>query len=586
MQKFKILAISILILSPMFLILKAQCPGEVEVKVRVHTDSYGTETTWLLKHATDTTVYLSGGPYQNITGGQLYIQNVCVPQNTPLVFRINDSYGDGICCSYGQGYYEVEMFGYTYASGGQFASYEETFFTATPPPARDLGVTSLDVLDYYGQGNITIKGTVKNFGVDTVTSFTLNYSINQASAQSHQFTSAGISSFASSQFAFPIPYLATASGNYSIKVWVVSLNNNTDLNAANDTLTSSFMVLSQTPQKNVLLEQATGAWCGYCPDGALKVEEILLSNPNVIATSIHNGDAMSFTHGNTVNSTFVAGYPSGMIDRFKFSEFENVGFGRGFWNMKTSERAQHAAPVSVGVNNTYNPVSRVVTVTLTATFYANINKDLRFNCFIVEDSLSGSGSGWDQVNNYNNTSGHPMQGLGNPISGYVHRHVVRAMLGGAFGEQGSIPSSVNDGQTYTKIYTYTLPPGMKEKDVRIIGLVQQYNTDKNKRMVLNSKQMPLDGFANVRDLLFVDGLNIYPNPSNGYTNIVFNLSEAKETGIALFNVLGQKVYAHDAGLLWQGTHQHHIHTEGYAPGIYNCVITFGHETVSRKIIVN
>jgi len=27
--------------------------------------------------------------------------------------------------------------------------------------------------------------------------------------------------------------------------------------------------------KNVLLEQHTGTWCGWCPDGTLKMDEIL-----------------------------------------------------------------------------------------------------------------------------------------------------------------------------------------------------------------------------------------------------------------------------------------------------------------------
>ncbi|MDD3876734.1 MAG: Omp28-related outer membrane protein [Bacteroidales bacterium] len=562
-----------------------QCPGEVEVKIRLHTDNYGSETTWVLKHATDTTVYASGGPYQNITGGQLFLQNVCVPNDEPLVFRINDSYGDGICCSYGQGYYEVELFGYIYASGGQFVSYEESYFVATQPPTRDMSVNALDVLDYYGIGNVELKGNVKNWGTDTVTSYKINYSVNNAAPETYEFTGTHIAPFSSLAFTHPVSYNATTSGPYALKFWISQVNGNTDLNHSNDTIEGSFVVVSQIPPKFVLLEQATGAWCGYCPDGSVKIEQILQSNPNVIAAAVHNGDGMAFTYGNTVNSTFVSGYPAGMIDRFKFSDIDGVGMGRGFWNIKTAERMQHVSPVEVNVANTYNTSTRQVSITLTAVFYTNLDKDIRFNCFIVEDSLTGTGANWDQVNNYDTASNHPMFGLGNPITDYVHRHVVRAMLAGPFGEQGSLPSPIVEGQTYTKIYTYTLPLTMKEEDVRIIGLVQQYDTDKNKRTIFNSKQVGLDGFVNVSDLDYINELSIYPNPFNDFSTIVFSIKEQKNTEIALYNVLGQKVFGESKGLLSPGYHYQTISASGLPKGIYNCVITFDQDIVSRKIVI-
>ena len=57
-----------------------------------------------------------------------YIENVCVPQNSNVTFTIYDSYGDGICCSWGNGSYDVDVCGTTVASGGNFGSYESTSF--------------------------------------------------------------------------------------------------------------------------------------------------------------------------------------------------------------------------------------------------------------------------------------------------------------------------------------------------------------------------------------------------------------------------------------------------------------------------
>ena len=47
-----------------------------------------------------------GNPYSSNTQ---YIENVCVPQNSNVTFTIYDSYGDGICCSYGIGSYDVDV---------------------------------------------------------------------------------------------------------------------------------------------------------------------------------------------------------------------------------------------------------------------------------------------------------------------------------------------------------------------------------------------------------------------------------------------------------------------------------------------
>ena len=58
-----------------------------------------------------------------------YVANVCVPENSNLTFTIYDSYGDGICCSYGIGSYQVIACGTTYASGGNFNSSESTSFS-------------------------------------------------------------------------------------------------------------------------------------------------------------------------------------------------------------------------------------------------------------------------------------------------------------------------------------------------------------------------------------------------------------------------------------------------------------------------
>ena len=102
-----------------------------DVTFRLQKDNYGSETSWNLKNSAGTVLY-SGGNYTNQTfGGAPVIQNWSLPSNDCYIFTINDAYGDGICCSYGQGSYSIKSAdgGTTIISGAQFSSSESKSFT-------------------------------------------------------------------------------------------------------------------------------------------------------------------------------------------------------------------------------------------------------------------------------------------------------------------------------------------------------------------------------------------------------------------------------------------------------------------------
>ena len=74
-------------------------------------DKYGAHITWDFT-ISDGTVIASGGPYTTLAGGatatQLHLETITVPSNECVRFNIYDSQGNGICCSYGHGYYIVK----------------------------------------------------------------------------------------------------------------------------------------------------------------------------------------------------------------------------------------------------------------------------------------------------------------------------------------------------------------------------------------------------------------------------------------------------------------------------------------------
>lgn len=104
------------------------------VTLRITFDNYPEETSWDIKNSSNAVV-ASGGTYGSQPDGSTLFEDICLADGD-YTFTIYDSYGDGICCSYGSGSYELTSGGTTLASGGSFGSSEATPFTLGSGPAN------------------------------------------------------------------------------------------------------------------------------------------------------------------------------------------------------------------------------------------------------------------------------------------------------------------------------------------------------------------------------------------------------------------------------------------------------------------
>ncbi len=84
---------------------------EEEFTIDIMQDKYGNQITWELI-ASDMTVLASGGPYTMMVGGsentQLHQETVTIANGECVKFVIKDAIGNGICCEYGEGYYQIK----------------------------------------------------------------------------------------------------------------------------------------------------------------------------------------------------------------------------------------------------------------------------------------------------------------------------------------------------------------------------------------------------------------------------------------------------------------------------------------------
>lgn len=293
-------------------------------------------------------------------------------------------------------------------------------------------------------------------------------------------------------------------------------------------LLANLQLQAQAVQK-VLIEEFTGAWCGYCPMGGYDMVKAIEKYPdNAIGVAWHNGDAMTLSEEAILGPIYTGGsYPSLAVNRV----VGRIGTtGDPASNIVASyipNLIRNPASVEVTFKSVnYNTVTKKVTVEVQAEFFAAMSGDIRFNLLIVEDSVVGTGTGYDQSNYYNDRgSSHPFGGKGAPyIKGFIHRHVMRKALGGAWGTTGSLPLSIKAGDIKTFTYTETINSSWKPDRVSMVAVVQKYDQAEANRIILNAEEERLT-VRSVRP-----ALTVAPTPY-----LITGLGTTKEQTITIKN---------------------------------------------------
>jgi len=116
---------------------------ESEITITINTDDYPSETSWSLANTMGTVVAEGGGSEESVT---LNLQD-----HACYTFTIEDSFGDGICCSYGDGSFTIENQETVLIEGGQFEFIDRySFYTMTDFAIDELnGNAQLLYSEYY-----------------------------------------------------------------------------------------------------------------------------------------------------------------------------------------------------------------------------------------------------------------------------------------------------------------------------------------------------------------------------------------------------------------------------------------------------
>ncbi|MGK0363936.1 MAG: putative repeat protein (TIGR01451 family) [Saprospiraceae bacterium] len=101
--------------------IEVEACGENTVVLSITLDDYPQETSWILTNTSGTFSVDSEGTYAGIPDGTTVNEYFCLPEDC-YILTLEDSYGDGICCGFGQGSYSLVIVedGTVLAAGGEF----------------------------------------------------------------------------------------------------------------------------------------------------------------------------------------------------------------------------------------------------------------------------------------------------------------------------------------------------------------------------------------------------------------------------------------------------------------------------------
>lgn len=221
-----------------------------------------------------------------------------------------------------------------------------------------------------------------------------------------------------------------------LKVVVAVLDSNgnaINVQQADANTTKDYVMVGSKFQHRVLIEDFTGAWCGWCPRVTASIEELEKSNADkIVPVALHNGDKLAFSpYERTLSDalwtkfgipTTERGYPFAVLNR---SEQWDAKSGNAMKTDQVLALAKADSEVGIKISSQLEATSGKINVSFK--FANGVPTELKYVVYVVESGIVLKQS------NYTSNYG----GKGNKDE-FVHNEVAKAVNGDVMGV--TIPS--------------------------------------------------------------------------------------------------------------------------------------------------
>ncbi|QAA82867.1 hypothetical protein EI546_14575 [Aequorivita sp. H23M31] len=224
------------------------------------------------------------------------------------------------------------------------------------------------------------------------------------------------------------------------------------------------------PKRKVVIEDYTGTWCGFCPGVALAIDRVKEVTEDVAIVAIHKTsfslpDPLDFARIRELQDMFNVsdGFPKAQINR-------TVAWPEPYTIGAVTSMAGNNTDVSIGIKSQLTGSN--LTVNVKVVYENGSTPGDKLVVYLLENGVVSP-----QANYFNETPGHPYQGLGNPIEDYVHNDALRNSLSNLFGDP--IPN-LPAFEMYTKDYSFSVPSNYVGENLSfVVMVVNENNSAKN-----------------------------------------------------------------------------------------------------------
>ncbi|MCF8293161.1 MAG: Omp28-related outer membrane protein [Chitinophagaceae bacterium] len=426
--------------------------------------------------------------------------------------------------------------------------------------------------------------TVRNLGTNAISSFDISLNAN-GTMTNQSVSSVNIASGASYALNLTAP-VTLISGLNTFIATIKNVNGSmTDGDGTDDSKTITFTPITAGSDKLVIGEEATGTWCQWCPRGAVALRNMDAKyNGFFQGIAVHNGDPMTVPAYDSGIGTKISGYPSGLTDRLP--KIDPSNFEADFL---TRVILTPVAKILNGAN--YNASNGQLDVSLTTTFKANASGNYSVLCVLIEDSVKGTTSGYNQANAYAGGANGVMGGFellpsSVPAAQMTYDHVARAIAPNFFGIPNAYPSSVVAGSSYIHNFSFNISTWNKNK-MHIIGMIiapdgkiENASSSTIDKAVQNGFVVGTNQVASTPNVI-----SLYPNPSNDMTTLLINLNEQADALINICDMNGKTIMQQHASLV-SGSNSIPVSLKGMASGNYIVTAIIGNKTYALQLTKN
>jgi hypothetical protein len=456
--------------------------------------------------------------------------------------------------------------------------YDSTVIVLPPLNLAATNINNITGLD--GQLKFP-KVSVMNLGLTSINSFDIDFNYN-GQIITENINGLNILTGGTYQVDFINNITLIAGSNPCISN-IYNVNNvlydddNTD-----DTITTQIISITPAQGKLVIGEEATGTWCGWCPRGAVALNWMDKDYEGFWqGIAVHNNDPMEDSDYDDGLYTFHSGsYPSGVVDRTN-----NIDPG----NFKEDFLQRIIIEPNGVITNGAELDSNILKVSLTVNIQNSINGNYKLACVLVEDSVTGNSSQYNQANSYSgggslvDVDGVDWNTLPTSVSysQMIYRHVGRSVSPSFTGEPLS-STSFMVGDTETICFEFILDPSWDQSQINIVGMLID-NDDRidngSSTTILSAISTGYVACSTTSIAIELNGpnrINIYPNPAMDKIYIS-NLKE-DNTLVKIHDIKGRLVLENKV------SNKEYLNISKLSKGIYQIKFEGSDWNETRKLI--